>query len=93
MHDMTNPVFCENKINIINLSSAESAQRVGKIQQLGREMRLMSQTWKVSLRGLDTAGRTAFIFDKGDNFDDFWFAFLHTNTICKRFFQEQIVSF
>ena len=30
MHEMSNPVFWENKKNIINLSSAENAQRVVK---------------------------------------------------------------
>ena len=31
LHEMSNPVFWENKKNIINLPSAESAQRVVKV--------------------------------------------------------------
>ena len=30
-HEMSNPVFLENKKNITNLSSAEKAQRVVKV--------------------------------------------------------------
>ena len=32
LHEMSNPVFWENKKNIINLSSAENVQRVVKIK-------------------------------------------------------------
>ena len=32
LHEMSNPVFWENKKNIINLSSAENAQRVVKVK-------------------------------------------------------------
>ena len=31
MHEMSKPIFWENKENIINLSSAEFAQRVVKV--------------------------------------------------------------
>ena len=32
LHEMSNPVFCENKQNIANFSSAELAQRVAELK-------------------------------------------------------------
>ena len=34
-------------------------------------------------RRMDTPGRFSAIFDKGDNFHDFLFAFLYTNRLLK----------